>query len=69
MTDDYFGTKVEDPYRWLEDDNAETTKKWVIEQNKVTDAYLSKIPFRDKIRATAGKTLELSKFGAPFKKR
>ncbi|MCH5599030.1 prolyl oligopeptidase family serine peptidase [Niabella ginsengisoli] len=68
ITDDYFGTKVEDPYRWLEDDNAETTKKWVIEQNKVTDAYLSKIPFRDKIEQRLEKLWNYPKFGAPFKK-
>ncbi|HLR31099.1 MAG TPA: hypothetical protein VK074_01335, partial [Fodinibius sp.] len=44
--DTYFGTKVPDPYRWLEDDNAEDTKAWVKAQNKVTNNYLSEIPFR-----------------------
>ncbi|MCH5688066.1 hypothetical protein LWM68_29670 [Niabella sp. W65] len=68
VTDDYFGTKVEDPYRWLEDDNAEATKKWVVEQNKVTSAYLSKIPFRDKIEARLEKLWNYPKSGAPFKK-
>ncbi len=48
--DDYFGIKVEDPYYWLEDDNSEETKQWVIAQNQVTFDYLNKIPFRDKIR-------------------
>lgn len=50
VVDDYFGTKVADPYRWLEDDNSEETKKWVTEQNKVTFAFLGKIPYREKIR-------------------
>lgn len=50
QVDDYFGTKVADPYRWLEDDNSEETKKWVEEQNKVTFAFLEKIPYREKIR-------------------
>lgn len=68
VTDDYFGTKVEDPYRWLEDDNAEATKKWVVEQNKVTTTYLSKIPFRDKIEARLEQLWNYPKSGAPFKK-
>ncbi|MCH5720496.1 prolyl oligopeptidase family serine peptidase [Niabella hibiscisoli] len=68
VTDDYFGTKVEDPYRWLEDDNAEATKKWVVEQNKVTTAYLSKIPFRDKIESRLEQLWNYPKSGAPFKK-
>ena len=44
--DEYFGTKVPDPYRWLEDDNSAETKSWVAEQNKVTFSYLDKIPYR-----------------------
>ena len=41
VVDDYFNTKVADPYRWLEDDNAPDTKAWVEAQNKVTRAYLT----------------------------
>ena len=48
--DDYFGVKVSDPYRWLENDTAEDVKKWVTEENKVTFGYLEKIPFRNKIK-------------------
>ncbi|MGQ0737470.1 MAG: prolyl oligopeptidase family serine peptidase [Bacteroidota bacterium] len=44
--DDYHGTKVPDPYRWLEDDWSEDTKQWVTEQNKVTFGYLDKISYR-----------------------
>ena len=44
--DNYHGTEVPDPYRWLEDDNSEETKAWVGEQNKVTNSYLEKIPYR-----------------------
>ncbi len=50
VTDNYFGTAVVDPYRWLEDDMADDTKAWVIEENKVTENYLSQIPFRDAIK-------------------
>jgi prolyl oligopeptidase len=48
--DVYFGTKVPDPYRWLEDDNSAETKAWVKAENEVTSAYLQKIPFRNKIQ-------------------
>lgn len=68
VTDDYFGTKVLDPYRWLEDDNAAATKKWVMEQNKVTNAYLATIPFRDRIKARLEELWNYPKYGAPFKK-
>jgi prolyl oligopeptidase len=66
--DDYFGTKVADPYRWLEDDNSEETKAWVIEQNKVTDAYLAKIPFKSKIKERLEKVWNYEKRSAPSKK-
>ncbi|MBP5157252.1 MAG: hypothetical protein ILP18_05210, partial [Treponema sp.] len=49
VVDDYFGVRVADPYRWLEDDNSPETAEWVKAQNKVTSAYLSKIPQRAKI--------------------
>ena len=45
--EDYLGTKVSDPYRWLEDDNSDETKAWVEQQNKVTFSYLEKIPYRE----------------------
>ena len=48
--DNYFGTIVNDPYRWLEDDTAAKVKSWVVAQNKVTEDYLSQIPFREKMR-------------------
>ncbi|GHS86759.1 prolyl endopeptidase [Bacteroidia bacterium] len=66
--DDYFGTKVADPYRWLEDDRSEEAAAWVEAQNKVTDAYLSHIPFREKIKARMTDLTNYEKFGSPFKK-
>ncbi|SDC13895.1 prolyl oligopeptidase family serine peptidase [Niabella drilacis] len=68
VTDDYFGTKVEDPYRWLEDDNAAATKAWVAAQNNVTNDYLSKIPYRSAIKSRLEALWNYPKFGAPFKK-
>ena len=42
--DDYFGTQVADPYRWMEDDNSDETAAWVKAENAVTQDYLSQIP-------------------------
>ena len=67
VSDDYFGTKVADPYRWLEDDNSEETKAWVKSQNAATFSYLEKIPFRGKIRDRLEKIWNYEKFGSPFK--
>ena len=44
--DEYFGVKVADPYRWLENDTSAQTAAWVEAENQVTNAYLQKIPFR-----------------------
>jgi len=55
----YFGTEVPDPYRWLEDDRSEETEAWVKKQNAVTFGYLDKIPFREDLKNRLEKTLEL----------
>ena len=59
QVDDYHGTKVEDPYRWLEDDYADETKAWVEAQNAVTFDYLGKLPQRDRPQSAAHRALEL----------
>lgn len=64
----YFGTKIPDPYRWLEDDNAADTKAWVQEENQVTQAYLDKIPYRKKLNERLTEIWNYPKEGAPFKK-
>lgn len=64
--DDYFGVKVNDPYRWLEDDRSAETAAWVIAQNKVTNAYLEHIPFRNKLKARMEQLWNYEKIGAPF---
>ncbi len=65
--DDYFGTRVADPYRWLEDDNSEETKRWVDAENKVTDKYLSSIPFYDKVKKRLEEMWNYAKYSSPFK--
>lgn len=66
--DDYFGTIVPDPYRWLEDDNSTETKQWVNEENYITENYLSKIPFRNQIKDSLEKYFNYPRYGAPFKR-
>ncbi|MFN7013461.1 MAG: S9 family peptidase, partial [Bacteroidia bacterium] len=68
IVEDYFGTPVEDPYRWLEDDNSEETAEWVKQQNEVTFNYLSKIPYREKIKQRLTEIWNFPKYGTPFKK-
>jgi prolyl oligopeptidase len=48
--DTYFGTDVEDPYRWLESDTARATAEWIQAQNQVTFGYLDRIPYRDVVK-------------------
>jgi prolyl oligopeptidase len=67
QTDNYFGFSVADPYRWLEDDNAENTKSWVTEQNKVTDSFLAQIPYRQKIRDRYEELFNYPKLSSPMK--
>jgi prolyl oligopeptidase PreP (S9A serine peptidase family) len=68
QVDDYHGTKVADPYRWLEDDNSVGTAKWVEAENKVTFAYLEKIPFRDAVKKRLGQLYNYPKYTAPVRK-
>ena len=65
--DVYFGTQVPDPYRWLEDDNSQETAEWVKAENRLTQDYLSKIPFRNKVKKRITQLANYEKVGAPFK--
>ena len=65
--DDYHGTRVADPYRWLEDANAAETKAWVEEQNKLTFSYLGEIPSREPIRQRLTKLWNYERYGVPYK--
>jgi prolyl oligopeptidase len=65
--DNYFGTIVNDPYRWLENDTSAETTEWVKAENKVTQDYLSKIPFRDAVTKRYETLYNYEKYSAPFK--
>ncbi|MFN6570822.1 prolyl oligopeptidase family protein [Dendronalium sp. ChiSLP03b] len=65
--DNYHGTVVADPYRWLEDPDSEETKAWIEAENKITFAYLSEIPVREKIKQRLTKLWDYEKYGIPFK--
>jgi prolyl oligopeptidase len=66
--DTYFGVKIPDPYRWLEDDNSDSTAKWVDAQNALTFDYLSKITFRDKIKERLTAVWNYEKRSAPYRR-
>ena len=65
QVDDYHGTKVADPYRWLEDTDSADTRAWVEAENKVTFAYLDQIPYRAAIRARLLKLWNYERFTVP----
>ena len=68
-TDTYFGTVVPDPYRWLEDDTAEEVAAWVEAENKVTDKYLKKIPYRKALLSRLTEVSDYEKIGVPVKQK
>lgn len=67
VTHEYFGTKVADPYNWLEDDRSEATEKWVAAQNTVTQNYLQGIPYRNAIRTRLESYMEYNRRMAPMR--
>lgn len=67
QVDDYFGTKVPDPYRWLEDPNSAETQAWIEAENRVTFGYLEKIPERERIRERLTELWDYERYSAPSK--
>ncbi|SHG39719.1 prolyl oligopeptidase family serine peptidase [Pedobacter caeni] len=67
VKDTYFGTSVDDPYRWLEDDRSADTRKWVEAQNVVTQKYMSQIPYRNEIKERLKHLMNYEKYSQPFK--
>ena len=68
QVDDYHGTKVADPFRWLEDPDAPDSRQWIEAQNKITDAYLSQIPERAAIKDRLTKLWNYERYSLPFKR-
>jgi len=66
VADTYFGEEIIDDYRWLEDDRSEETAAWVTVQNKVTFAYLDKIPYREQLNKQLTEKWNYEKISAPF---
>lgn len=66
-TDNYFGNKIADPYRWLENDTSAETKAWVDAENKITQNYLEQIPYRADIKKRLTDLWNYPKESAPFK--
>ena len=66
-TDDYFGTKVADPYRWMEDTKSDDTVAWINAELALTDQYLSAIPFRTKIKDRLTELWNYERYSAPQK--
>ena len=67
ITDNYFETKIEDPYRWIEDDQSDKVQKWIKEQNQLTHSYLDQIPYRESLKNRLEEIWNYEKMGTPFK--
>ena len=68
VVDNYFGTEVADPYRWLENDTSAETNAWVEAERKVTDDYLSHIPFRGAIKDRLTAVMNYERYSVPGKR-
>ena len=67
VVDDYAGTRVADPYRWLEDDRSDETAAWVAAQNAVTRRYLDAVPYREALHARYAELFDYPKLSSPTK--
>ena len=65
QTDDYFGTTVADPYRWMETNGTPELEQWIEEENKLTQGYLESIPFRNALREQLTETINYPKYSLP----
>ncbi|UZR97003.1 prolyl oligopeptidase family serine peptidase [Chondrinema litorale] len=68
QVDEFFGTQVSDPYRWLEQTDAPEVKEWIEAENKVTFDYLSQIPYREKLESRLRTLWDYEKLSAPRKR-
>jgi prolyl oligopeptidase len=68
QTDDYHGTRVADPYRWLEDTDAPDTRRWIGEQNRLTSAWLAAVPQRAAIERRMTELWNYERWNVPFRR-
>jgi len=68
QVDNYHGTQVPDPYRWMEDDRSTETADWVKAENKVTFDYLAQIPYRKQFQDRLEQVYNYPKYSAPSRK-
>ncbi|MEM9452314.1 MAG: prolyl oligopeptidase family serine peptidase, partial [Cyanobacteria bacterium P01_E01_bin.6] len=66
--EDYHGTRIADPYRWLEEPDSEQSRQWIADQNTLTFGYLETIPERQCIKERLTQLWNHEKFRTPFKK-
>lgn len=69
QVDDYFGTKVPDPYRPLENPDSPESRKWIEAEDKITFDFLKTIPERDGIKKRLTEVWDYERFGVPFKEK
>ena len=67
QVDDFHGTKVADPYRWLEEENSLETKAWIEAENRLTFGYLEQISARPRIKERLTRLWNYERYGVPFK--
>ena len=67
VVDDFHGTKISDPYRWLEDTSSPETRAWIESQNDLTSKFLAEIPERERIRGRLEALWNYDKYGVPFR--
>ncbi|MBP7416876.1 MAG: hypothetical protein KA831_09505, partial [Pyrinomonadaceae bacterium] len=67
QVDNFHGTSVADPYRWMEDTETAEMKSWIEAENKITDAYIQSVPQRAKIKDRLTELTNYERFGAPAK--
>jgi len=69
QVDDYFGTKVPDPYHPLENPDSPESRKWIEAEDKITFDFLKTIPERDGIKKRLTEAWDYERFGVPFKEK
>ena len=68
QVDDYFGTRVHDPYRWMENVDSSDVKQWVDEENALTQSWLGQVPGREAMHARLMELTNFERYSPPVRK-